>query len=81
MELDVKSVGFLIDELITTDLKCWFAQEDIMNEKLSTEERLEAAIRAQNMNGRRNGLIRAIDAKLGEGHLSPTAKTYYTYNK
>lgn len=74
-----KSIGFLIDELITTDLKCWFAQEDIMNESLTEEERLRAAIRAQQMNNRRNQLIRAIDDELGQGDLSPTSKTYHTY--
>lgn len=74
-----KSIGFLIDELITTDLKCWFAQEDIMDESLSEHDRLQAAIRAQHMNDRRNQLIRAIDEKLGEGNLSPTSKSYHTY--
>lgn len=74
-----KSVGFLIDELITTDLKCWFAQEDIMNQNLSSEQRLQAAIRAQQMNDRRNQLIRAIDEQLGQGNLSPTSKSYHTY--
>lgn len=79
MGAEIKSVGFLIDELITTDLKCWFSQEDIMNESLTTEQRLQAAIRAQQMNDRRNQLIRAIDEKLGEGNLSPTSKSYHTY--
>jgi hypothetical protein len=74
-----KSIGFLIDELITTDLKCWFSQEDIMNENLSTEDRLKAAIRAQEMNDRRNQIIRAIDEISGQGNLSPTSKSYHTY--
>lgn len=74
-----KSIGYVIDELITTDMKCWFAQEDIMNENLTTEQRLQAAIRAQQMNDRRNQLIRAIDEMLGMGHLSPTSKSYHTY--
>ncbi len=79
MGAEIKSIGYLIDELITTDLKCWFSQEDIMNENLTTEQRLTAAIRAQQMNDRRNQLIRAIDEKLGEGNLSPTSKSYHTY--
>lgn len=74
-----KSIGYIIDELITTDMKCWFAQEDIMNESLTTEQRLNAAIRAQQMNDRRNQLIKAIDVTLGQGHLSPTSKSYHTY--
>jgi len=31
------------------------------------------------MNARRNTLIRKIDELLGQGELSPTSKTYYTY--
>ena len=78
-DISKKSIGYLIDELITTDMKCWFSQEDIMNESLSTEKRLQAAIRAQQMNDRRNQLIAAIDNELGQGHLSPTSKSYHTY--
>lgn len=84
MNIDKKSTAFLIDELFTTLFKCWYAQEDIMNESLSTEERLEAAIKAQRMNARRGELMRAIDERLGEGDRSVLEKTYakeneYTY--
>ncbi len=74
-----KSIGFIIDELITVSQKCFHAQDDIMDESLSTEKRLEAAVRAQKMNAMRNTLIREIDEFLGQGHLSPTTKTYHTY--
>lgn len=79
--LKQKSIGFIIDELMTVSQKCFHAQDDIMNESLSEHERLEAAIRAQKMNALRNGLIREIDEFFGQGHLSPTTKTYYTYFK
>ena len=79
MGLEIKSIGFLIDELITTDLKCWFAQENILNTQLSEHDRLEAAIKAQQLNDRRNQLIRAIDVRLGDADISPTSKTYHTY--
>jgi len=79
MSIEIKSVGFMIDELVTTNLKCWFAQEDIMNSNLSEHDRLQAAERAQEMNNRRNQLIRAIDQKLGDGNVSPTMKTYHSY--
>ena len=79
MDIGNKSIGFLIDELFTTNMKCWFAQEDIMNEELSESTRLKSAIRTQQMNARRNTLIRKIDELLGQGELSPTSKTYYTY--
>lgn len=74
-----KSVGFLIDELITVSQKCWWAQEAIMDENLTESERLQAAIRAQEMNNLRNRLIRAIDSSLNQEDLSPTTKTYHTY--
>jgi hypothetical protein len=74
-----KSIGFILDELITVSQKCFHSQDDIMDESLSEHDRLEAAIRAQKMNAIRNGLIREIDEFFGQGHLSPTTKTYYTY--
>jgi hypothetical protein len=33
------------------------------------------------MNALRNALIREIDEFFGQGELSPTTKTYYTYFK
>lgn len=70
-----KTTGELIDQLITADIRCWFAQEDIMNEDLSGELRLEAAILAQRANARRTALIRAIDEKLSEPEVG-FLKTY-----
>jgi len=75
MDIDKKSIGVLIDELITTSLKCWFAQETVMNSENENELAI-AAKKAQSMNARRNALIRAIDKRLGEGTISPTGKTY-----
>lgn len=70
-----KTTGELIDQLITADIRCWFAQENIMNEDLSDELRLEAAILAQQTNARRIALIRAIDEKLNESNVG-FLKTY-----
>ena len=78
-DIEIKSIGFILDELCTTSNRCWHAQEDIMNLNLSVEKRLDAAIRAQESNNKRNQLIRAIDKRLGEGNLSPDSKTYHTY--
>lgn len=75
MDIDKKSIGVLIDELITTSLKCWFAQEIVMSSD-NEKELAIAAKRAQLMNARRNALIQAIDMRLGEGDISPTSKTY-----
>lgn len=77
--IEIKSVGFMIDELCTTSQKCWWAQESLLDKNLSEKDRLLAAERAQALNDRRNQLIRAIDESLGQGHLSPTTKTYHTY--
>jgi hypothetical protein len=78
-DITEKSIGFLIDQLITTSMRCWYAQEDIMNPNLSEEDRLKAAIRAQQQNSLRTELIRAIDNKLGDGNITNTTKTYHTY--
>ncbi len=74
-EIEVKSIGILIDELITTSLKCWFKQE-IICASANREEISDAAKAAQSLNKRRNDLIRAIDKRLGDAAKSPTTKTY-----
>ena len=70
-----KSTATLIDELITTSMKCWFAQEDVMKQ---TDPQIVAKVAklAQETNARRNALIRAIDARLGESGFSQLEKTY-----
>ncbi len=70
---EVKSTGSLIDELVTADLHCWHAQEQVMRGGADSEM-ATAAVRAQQMNARRNALIRAIDSRLGEA--SVLEKTY-----
>lgn len=72
--IDRKSFGILVDELITTSLKCWFAQENIRSS--DPVESSNAGKLAQRLNARRNLLIRAIDEKIGDSDISPTAKTY-----
>lgn len=75
-----KTIGELIDSLITTDMRCWFAQEDIMNESLSEHDRLQAAIRAQEQNAKRSQLIAAINQAFGEQGFTAT-KTYTYFKK
>lgn len=77
--VDSKSIGELIDSLITTDLRCWFAQERIMDTSLTDKERLDAAIRAQEMNSRRTNLMMAINQVLGQEDTSLATKSYHTY--
>jgi hypothetical protein len=74
MSIEQKSTATLIDELVSTNIKCWFAQESVMNET-NTDKVAEAAKLAQITNARRNELIRAIDARLGETN-TPLGKTY-----
>lgn len=74
-----KSIGELIDSLITTDLRCWMSQEKIMDESLSAEDRLAAAIRAQEMNSRRTSLMIAINEFFGDQAIGLAAKSYHTY--
>ena len=74
-----KTIGELIDSLITTSHRCWNAQEDIMDETLSDSERLKAAIRAQEQNAKRSELIAAINEAFGESGF--TATKTYTYLK
>jgi hypothetical protein len=81
MSVATKTPGQLIDELITTDLRCWFAQEDLLNTNLSDADRLKAAVRAQQQNAKRTELIRALDSILASTELSNTTKTYHTYLK
>ena len=70
-----KTTGMLIDELFTTSMKCWFAQETITGTRNAVEVAI-AAKKAQKLNARRNELIRAIDKNMGEETASPTPKTY-----
>jgi len=74
-DISEKSIGFMIDELITTSMKCWHAQETLMNGGIDAEI-VKAAKNAQILNARRNALIRAIDHRLGESNITLTGKTY-----
>lgn len=78
-DIGQKSIGFLIDQLITTDLRCWFAQERIMDKSLSETERLNSAIVAQEQNAIRSALIRKIDEFFGQGQISLGGEKTYTY--
>jgi hypothetical protein len=76
MGIESKTPGMLIDELFSTDQKCWLEQDKIMNPNLSIEEHAIAATNAQKLNKRRNSLIQAIDRVLGFDEFTTTGKTY-----
>jgi hypothetical protein len=75
MDITRKSIAMMIDELSIVNIRCWYAQEKLMSESLSTEERLDAAILAQKSNARRSALVSAIDQALS-GDESNFGKTY-----
>jgi hypothetical protein len=64
MGIETKTIGQLVDELITTNIKCFMAQDNRDYEN------------AQQLNKRRCDLVRAIDKMSGQGENSPTGKTY-----
>ncbi len=68
--------GQLIDLLFTTDYKCWWAQERLLDKNLSAEERADEARKAQEYNAKRTNLIRTIDMTLGFTKDTNTEKTY-----
>lgn len=82
MGIETKSLAFMIDQLGTTLLRCWFAQERIMDTNLTDAERLAAAITAQEQNAIRSKLMKAIDDMTGQENSMGGNKTYtYFGNK
>lgn len=76
MGVERKTIGELIDQLVTTDIRTWNAQDDLMDKSLSEKERLDAAILAQKSNARRTQLMKAIDEVLGDGDITGFTKSY-----
>jgi len=79
MGIETKSLAFMIDQLITTSMRCWFAQEKIMDMSLSEHERLQAAINAQVQNSIRSKLMKAIDEATGNAEFTMGVDKTYTY--
>ena len=77
--IETKTTGQLLDEFVTNQLRCWFAQEDIYNDKLTDRQRLDAAIRAQETNSKRTELIRILDKRFNSPGVTNTSKSYHTY--
>lgn len=75
MKCNNKSVAVLIDELITTNIKCYMAQENIVKNTNDLEV-AESARLAQTLNKRRCQLIQALDGLLDGENLSITDKSY-----
>jgi hypothetical protein len=76
MDITKKSIGVLVDDLITTSMKLWHEQEKY-NKPGVTDDELGKAFRSiQGLNARRNKLINAIDSILDPETFSTSIKTY-----
>ncbi len=71
----VKTVGELIDSLVTTNVKIFFLMERETNESLSVEERFKAGQHVIALNKKRKRLLTAIDEALGQ-EVDYDPKTY-----
>ncbi len=80
-DIEVKTTMQLMDEFVTNQIRCWMAQEKIMDNGLSDSERLKWAIRAQETNAKRTELIRILDQRLNSPGVTNTSKTYHSYLK
>jgi len=79
MGIETKSLAFMIDQLVSTDLRCWMFQEKIMDETLSEHDRLQAAIGAQVQNSIRSKLMKAIDEATNNAEFTMGVDKTYTY--
>lgn len=77
MGIEIKSTAQLIDELAIVNIRCWFAQEDVMK---GGDDAFVAKVarKAQQLNAKRNALVRAIDERLGNAETTPDEKSYAT---
>jgi hypothetical protein len=76
MKVQERSIGELLDLLITASIRCWFAQDEICKEENDDATVARYAKIAQQSNNKRNLLIRAIDERMGDIQNSPSEKTY-----
>lgn len=76
MTIETKTIGELIDGLITASLGCWHAQDEIARPGATESEIARASLRAQKLNKRRCELVAAIDRRIGEQSDPTTDKTY-----
>lgn len=71
-----RTPGELVDSLITADIKCFLAQEDMLKENLSDEKRVIAGEKSQRYNAKRNSLISSINKVLDYSDDRIIEKTY-----
>lgn len=79
MNVDVKSTGVLLDELMILNIRIWIMIDIIMGKDTRThtvEEIADTARKVQELNARRTKLIRIIDERLEEKDITIPEKTY-----
>lgn len=64
----LKTLGELVDELCTTNMKIWFCED--IKRMGSDEEILEACKKTNELNPRRNALIAAINEMMGQSTVT-----------
>jgi hypothetical protein len=74
MGIETKTLGVLIDELNTTNMKI-FQNLEVLDH-MANPEAGALFKKTQTLNRRRSELIQAIDRKFGEGDVTITDKTY-----
>jgi len=76
IDIGIRTPAELIDLLITNNIHCYMAQDNIMDKNLSDEERFKASQKAHEYNNRRNQLIRRLDEMMGYGEFTQLEKSY-----
>ena len=76
MDIKQKTLGIIIDELVTVLIKEFMIQEQVNNPNISDEELGKAFRKVQTLNARRNKLINAIDEYVNQAEFSTTEKSY-----
>lgn len=76
MDIEIKSIGELIDSLITTSIKCFIKQDQLMACSDDDPKAPKIAKDVQHLNKRRNDLVQAINRRLKEEDINTLDKTY-----
>jgi hypothetical protein len=76
MDIEIKSIGELIDQLCTTSQKCFSKQDELMVCSDDDIKAIKIAKDIQHLNKRRNDLVQAINRRLHEEDISTLDKTY-----
>jgi hypothetical protein len=72
-----KTIGMLIDELFTVNMKLFHIQDDLAYPDFHTKKQVNKNVsEALKLNSLRNQLVIAIDKELGYGDVTRTKKTY-----